>query len=195
MITIGLTGGIGMGKSTVGRQFVRLGASFYCADTAVHRLVAKGGAAVKPIQKAFPGAVKSGAVDRKALAKLVFGDAKKLKKLESILHPLVRKEEEKFMKREKKIGTKLVVADIPLLFETDKPGRFDYIIVASAPPAVQRARVMARKGMTEEKFKAILARQMPDKEKQKRADFVVNTGKGRAYSLRQIKKIIKELDL
>jgi len=190
MIVIGLTGGIGMGKSTVAAQLELLGAKICCADAIVHRLLGKDGAAVAEVGKAFSGVVKNGAVDRKALGEIVFRDKKKLEKLEHILHPLVIAEENRFIEKEGRKGTKLVALDIPLLFETAGETRCDFTVTASAPELLQRQRVMKRPGMTEEKFRRIISSQMPDREKRRRAEHVVLTGLGKAHSFRQLRKIL-----
>ena len=176
MIRIGLTGSIGMGKSTVLLMFADFGAAVWNADDAVHRLYARGGKGVPFIEKAFPDAVVDGAVDRARLAKLVLGDADAVKKLEAIVHPLVGEDREAFMAAAENTGADAVVLDIPLLFENGLEKFFDAVVVVSAPAEVQRARVLARPGMTEEKFEAILKLQTPDAEKRQRADYVIDTG-------------------
>lgn len=190
---LGLTGGIGMGKSTVTLQLASMGAHVCNADIIVHQLLAKGGAGVDPVGKAFKGVVKNGAVDRKALGAIVFKDKNKLKELEAILHPLVVAEENRFIEEQIAKGSKLVILDIPLLFETGAEKRCDAVMVVSSPAFIQRQRVMKRPGMTEEKFQSILASQMPDSEKRKRADIVIETGLGKAYSYRKIKQALLEL--
>lgn len=186
MIVIGLTGSIGMGKSTVAAQFRWLGAKICCADAIVHRLMAKGGAAVSAISRHFPGVVKAGAVDRKALGSIVFADKAKLKQLEAILHPLVIAEEDRFIRNEGRKGARLVVVDIPLLFETGGQARFDLTVTVSAPLFLQKQRVMRRANMTAEKFAAIVRSQMPDREKRRRADVVIQTGLGRHRSFMSV---------
>jgi dephospho-CoA kinase len=195
MIVIGLTGGIGMGKTTIARQFADLGAEICSADECVHKLMSKNGAAVAEVQKHFPTAVIDGEVDRKILGKIVFADKQKLTQLEHILHPLVQKMEDDFIAQAKNLGAKLVVLDIPLLFETGGENRVDYTVVVSAPVSVQRERVMAREGMTTEKFERIIASQMQDLEKCARADFVVSTALGKDDSFKQVKKIIENLGI
>ncbi len=175
MIRIGLTGSIGMGKSTALKMFGDLGAAVWDADDAVHRLYAEGGAAVPLIGEAFPGVVADGAVDRTKLAKIVLGDQEKLKDLEAIVHPLVAQDRFGFMTEAAAAGASAVVLDIPLLFENGSEAFFDAVVVVSAPAEVQRARVLARSGMTEEKLAAILAQQMPDAEKRARADYVISS--------------------
>lgn len=192
-IVIGITGSVGMGKSTLTGQCAELGAKTCNSDMIVHQLLAKGGAAVEAVGKQFPKTVVGDAVDRKALGAIVFYDQEKLKLLESILHPLVAAEEERFIAKCKGEGAPYAVLDIPLLFETGAEKRCNAVIVASAPPFIQAYRVMKRPGMTAEKFTRILARQMPSSEKRKRADFVVQTGFGRAYSFYQLKQILRKL--
>lgn len=193
MVVVGLTGSIGMGKSTVTRQFELLGAKICSADACVHKLMSKGGDAVAEIQDNFPTVVKDGVVDRKILGQIVFADKQKLTLLENILHPLVRQMEDDFCARAKRLGVKLMVLDIPLLFETDGHERVDYTVVVTAPYFVQKQRVMARKNMTTEKFERIIASQMQDREKRNRADFVIPTGLGKAYSFRMVKELVLTL--
>ena len=191
MIVIGLTGSIGMGKSTVSKQFSLLGAKVASADDFVHYLLKNDTKIIADIAKEFPNAVIDGVIERKILGKIVFADAQKLKILEQILHPKVVALEEKFVKKQRSLGAKLVVLDIPLLFETGAEKRVDYTVVVTAPKFIQRRRVLARTGMTAEKFAQIISTQMPDNEKRKRADFIIQTGLGKAYSFRelQIKKL------
>jgi dephospho-CoA kinase len=197
MRVLGLTGGIGMGKSTAAQTFRRLGVPVFDADEAVHRLQARGGRAVAPIGAAFPGTVRGGAVDREALRRAVLGDEQgapgALRRLEAIVHPLVRAEERRFLAAARRRGERLAVLDIPLLFETGGEQRVDQVLVVSAPAAIQRARVLARRGMTEERLAAILARQMPDALKRRRADHVVGTGLSRHAAQRHIRRIVREL--
>jgi dephospho-CoA kinase len=193
MKIIGLTGSIGMGKSTAARAFRRLRVPVFDADAAVHRLQGKGGAAVRPIEATFPGTTRDGRVDREALRRRVLGDPAALKVLERIVHPLVREAERAFLASCRRRGDRLAVLDVPLLFETKGEGRVDEIIVVSAPAAVQRARVLGRGGMTPERLSAILARQMPDAEKRRRADHVVRTGLSRYAAQRQIRAIVRNL--
>jgi dephospho-CoA kinase len=190
---IGLTGSIGMGKSTAAAMFRRLGVRVHDADATVHRLLARGGRAVKPVGAAFPGVVRQGAVDRAALGRKVFSDPAALRRLEAILHPLVRQEAARFVGRARARGKDLVVLDIPLLFETGGERRCDATVVVTAPAFVQRARVLARPGMTEARLAQVLAQQMPDREKRARADFVVETGLGKRYTLCRIAEIISIL--
>ncbi len=175
MIKIGLTGSIGMGKSTVAAMFAELGALVWSADGAVHRMYEKGGAAIAPLTELFPEAIVNGAVDRPRLAALALGAPEKLKKLESVVHPLVAADRETFMGAAAQSGARMVVLDIPLLFENGSERLFDIVIVVSAPAEIQRARVLARPGMSEEKLNAILAQQMPDEEKRAKADYVIAT--------------------
>lgn len=175
MIIVGLTGSIGMGKSTVAAMFAEEGAPGFDSDAAVHQLYAPGGAAVDPVEAAFPGVVKDGAVDRLALSARVVGDAEAIKRLEAIVHPLVREAQMRFLQGQREAGTRVVILDIPLLFEGGGDRLVDKTVVVSAPADVQRARVLTRPGMTEAKFEAILSRQMPDLEKRARADFVIDT--------------------
>lgn len=191
MKILGLTGGIGMGKSTAAATFRRHGVPVFDADAAVHRLQARGGRAVAPIGRAFPGTTRDGAVDREALRRAVLGDRAALTRLERIVHPLVRDEERRFLARARRAGRRLVVLDIPLLFETRGEARCDAVVVVSAPAATQRARVLRRPGMTPERLAAILARQTPDAEKRRRADHVIRTGLSRAHARRAIRRLLE----
>ena len=182
MIIIGLTGSIGMGKSGASREFRRLGVPLHDADATVHRLMERGGAAVPILERVFPQAVHDGRVDRPVLGKIVFDDPAALKKLEDIVHPLVRREERKFLQWCVRRRCPAAVLDIPLLFETGADARCDIVITMTAPAFLQKQRVLRRPGMTEERFKAILAKQMPDYEKRRRSDFVVSTGNGYRFS-------------
>ena len=194
MIVLGLTGSVGMGKSTAAAMFRRLGVPVHDSDATVHRLLAPGGAAVKKVAAAFPETLGAdGGIDRAALGRRVFADAAALKRLERILHPLVRRGQDRFLKQARARREKLVVLDIPLLFETGGDKRCDLIVVVSAPAAVQRARVMARPGMTEPRFRAILAKQMPDAEKRRRADIVVPSGLGRTVTFRRLARLVRDL--
>jgi dephospho-CoA kinase len=193
MMILGLTGSIGMGKSTATRAFARLGAAVWDADAEIHRLTGPGGSAVAAVIDAFPEARGEAAgapmVDRQALGRLVFGDPSALKRLEVILHPRVRSAERRFLAAAEGRRCRLAVLDIPLLFETGGEARCDATAVVSAPGFVQRARVLARPGMTEEKFAGILARQMPDWEKRRHAEFVIHTGLDRRESQRAARRI------
>jgi dephospho-CoA kinase len=193
MLVLGLTGSIGMGKSTVAAQLESEGARVCSADAIVHALLAKDGAAVAAVATQFPEVVKHNTVDRPALAAIVFHDQGKLSILERILHPLVVAAENDFIAAQRKDGARVTVLEIPLLYETGAQSRCDKIIVVTAPHFIQRRRVMARHGMTLEKFATILMLQMQDKEKRRRADYVVQTGLGRAYSLWQVKSILRRL--
>jgi dephospho-CoA kinase len=190
---VGLTGSIGMGKSETAKLFQRLGIPVYDADAAVHALYEKGGAAVEPIANAFPGVAKEGFVDRAAVTARVQGDEGAFRRLEAIVHPLVRQAERAFVAAAAERGEDLVVLDIPLLFETGGQSRMDAVVVVSAPLAVQRARVLARPGMTEEKLAAIEARQVPDVDKRAQADFVVETDKGLDHAFESVKRVVAEL--
>ena len=190
MIVLGLTGSIGMGKTTAAGMLRRLGCPVHDSDAAVHALLGRGGAAVPAVAAAFPGTVRDGAVDRAALGARVFGDTEALRRLEAIIHPAVRASQARFLAACARRGVRIAVLDIPLLFESGAEVRVDAVAVVSAPRQVQRARVMARPGMTEAKFRSILARQMPDAEKRRRADFVVPTGLGRAATLKALRRIV-----
>lgn len=190
-LLVGLTGSIGMGKTETARMFARLGIAVYDADAAVHRLYEPGGAAVEAIAKEFPGCVSDGRVDRVALAKTIAAETDGFKRLEAIVHPLVAREQIKFL--EENAGADMVVLDIPLLFETGGHARMDAVVVVSAPGHVQRARVLAREGMTEEKLDHILSRQMDDEEKRAKAHFVVETGKGLDHAFEQVQQIVAAL--
>lgn len=180
-----------MGKSTAALAFQRLGVPVFDADAAVHALQAKGGRALRPIGREFPGTVRDGVLDREKLRNAVLGRPAALKRLEGIMHPLVRDEQRRFLGRERGRGRRLVVLDIPLLFETRHDlSEFDRILVVSAPPAVQRARVLARKGMTDERLRAILSRQMPDAEKRRRADVVIRTGLSRRHAEAAVRRLV-----
>lgn len=191
MIVLGLTGSIGMGKSTTAKMFAGEGVPVHDSDEAVHRLYA--GPAVSLIEAAFPGTVVGGAVDRAKLAAQVLGKPEALKRLEVIVHPLVRADADAFVARHRAAGTPVVLLDIPLLFETGGRGRVDKVVVVSAPAQVQRERVLSRPGMTVEKFEAILARQVPDTEKRRLADYVIDTGNGMEPTLAAVRAIVNEL--
>jgi len=193
MMIVGLTGSIGMGKSTAARLLRQMGVPVYDADAAVHALQAKGGAALKPIEAAFPGVVKDGVLDRQALGARVFGDKQALRRLESIVHPLVQQRQRAFLKRAAQRGEKLVVLDIPLLFEGMGERRVDATLVVSAPAFLQRRRVMARPGMTAERLDGILRQQVPDVVKRRKASIVIPTGLGLAPTRAALAKAIAEL--
>ncbi|MFG1310029.1 dephospho-CoA kinase [Xanthobacter tagetidis] len=191
MWILGLTGSIGMGKSATAAMFRAMGVPVHDADAAVHRLYE--GAAVAPVEAAFPGVTRDGAIDRPALSARVLNDADAMKRLEAIVHPLVRAEETAFLDAARRAGARLAVLDIPLLFETGGAARVDAIAVVSAPIAVQRARVLDRPGMTQARFEAILARQVPDAEKRRRAHFVIDTGRGFEAARRQVAGVVRAL--
>ena len=193
MIILGLTGSVGMGKSTAAREFRRMRIPVHDADKAVHRLLGRGGKAVAAVATAFPGVEKGGAIDRAALGRLVFSDPAALKRLEAILHPLVRQAERAFLARARRRRRKLVVLDIPLLFETGGEARCDKVLVVSAPRRVQLARVMARPGMTAERLAGVEARQMPDAEKRRRADIIIETGLDRHHRLAKLHRALRRL--
>jgi dephospho-CoA kinase len=193
MRIIGLTGGIGMGKSTAAAAFRRARIPVFDADLAVHRMQARGGRAVKAIEAAFPGTTSAGAVDRNALRQAVLSDRTALTRLEHILHPMVKADERAFVGRARRAGKRAVVLDIPLLFETKGDKRVDTVVVVSAPRAIQIHRVGLRRRMSKADVEAVIARQMPDKEKRRRADLVVNTGLSRAHTLRVLNRFIRSL--
>ena len=193
MIKVGLTGSIGMGKSTVAEMFADQGAMVWNADDAVHRMYAEGGAAIEPIDKAFPGVVVDGAIDRRLLAAKVLGASDELKKLEAIVHPLVSTDREAFMTAAAHAGAQMAVLDIPLLFENGSASLFDVVIVVSAPEEIQRARVLARPGMSESKLNAILAEQMPDEQKRSLADYVISTDQSLEKTRADVAKIYNEI--
>jgi dephospho-CoA kinase len=189
MFILGLTGSLGMGKSTTARLFAEVGVPVHDADAVVHRLYE--GEAVAAIEAAFPGTTAGGKVDRKRLAARVLGDNAALKRLEAIVHPLVHAAERRLLAEARSRGEKVVVLDIPLLFETGGEARVDAVVVVSAPPAVQRKRVLEREGMTMDKFDTILANQMPDAEKRRRADFIVDTSQGFDAARAQVRAILE----
>jgi dephospho-CoA kinase len=194
MIKLALTGSIGMGKSATAALFASRGIPVYDADAAVHAAYATGGEAVAPLEWAFPGVIsKDGSIDRARLRAKVADDPDAMKKLESIVHPIVGSAQRAFLKKAEQNGADIVVLDIPLLFETGGDQRADAIVVVTSPPDVQRARVLARGQMTEEQFEAILARQTPDSAKRQRADFVINTGFGFPYAEAQVDAILEAL--
>jgi dephospho-CoA kinase len=191
VLKIGLTGSIGMGKSTTAQMFRDAGAPVLDSDQIVHDLYR--GAAVAPIEAAFPGVVVDGVVDRGRLAERVLGDPDALKRLEDIVHPLVWAARDQFLTEQEEKGARLVVYDVPLLFETGAEKSVDVIVVVSAPEDVQKARVLARPGMTAEKFAAILEKQVPDSEKRARADFVVRTDQGLDAARAQVQELLRTL--
>lgn len=193
MIVLGLTGSIGMGKSTTAQMFAAEGVPVYDADAAVHTLYAKGGAAVALVEAAFPGVLVDGAIDRARLSQRVVGKPEALKTLEAIVHPLVGADRSGFFAAAAERGADIVVLDIPLLYETGGDRKVDKVVVVSAPAEVQRQRVLARPGMDEAKFQAILARQTPDAEKRGRADFVIDTGQGLDHARQQVRDLLTRL--
>ena len=193
MITIGLTGSIGMGKSTTAAMFAAEGAPVYDADAEVHKLQGVGGAAVDAIAAAFPGSVQDGAVDRQALGAQVFGHPERLQQLNGIIYPLLAEGRAKFFADAEAAGVDMVVLDIPMLFETGGEARMDAVVVVTAPEHVQRERVLARPGYGADRLDAILARQMHDSEKRARAHFTVDTGEGMEAARRQVREIIAVL--
>ncbi len=190
MLVIGLTGSIGMGKSNAAMALRRMGVPVHDADGAVHTLLGPGGRAVKPVAAIFPAALSGDRIDRRVLGDLVFGDTPALRRLEAILHPLVRRASRDFIQAARRARTPIIVLDIPLLYESGASKTVDMVIVVSAPAAIQRQRVLARPGMTEAKFRAILSRQVPDAEKRRRADFVVRTGGHRGDTFRQLRRVL-----
>ncbi len=193
MIIIGLTGSIAMGKSETAKMFEALDVPVFDADRVVHTLYAKNGGAVESVKERFPSAIKDAAVDRAELAKLVLNDKAALAELEAIVHPLVQDERQKFIETAKAAGQPIVVLDIPLLFETEAQDQVDKIVVVSAPEDVQRKRALERPGMTVEKFEAILQNQVPDSEKRKQGDFIVDSSKGLAAARAQVVDIVETL--
>jgi dephospho-CoA kinase len=190
---IGLTGSIGMGKTETAKMFARLGIPVNDSDANVHALYERGGAAVPDIEKTFPGTVQDGRVDRALLTKALADDSAGFKKLEAIVHPLVAKTQADFLARAEREGAAMVVLDIPLLFETRGHERVDAVVVVPAPSHIQRARVLERPGMTEEKLDQILSRQVPDAEKRAKAHFVVTTDKGLDHAFEQVQMIVQTL--
>jgi dephospho-CoA kinase len=193
MRIVGLTGGMGMGKSTAAAAFRHAHIPVFDADAAVHQMQAKGGRAVRAIGEAFPGTVRDGAVDRAALRQAALNDRGALSRLEHILHPMVEAEERAFVGRARRAGARAVVLDIPLLFETKGDKRVDTVVVVSAPPSVQLHRVRQRRRMNTADIRAVIARQMPDREKRRRADLVVQTGLSRHHALRILRRFINGL--
>ena len=191
MIILGLTGSLGMGKSTTAKMFAEAGVLVHDADAVVHRLYE--GEAVPLIEAAFPGSTAGGKVDRGKLGQRVIGNAAAMRKLEAIVHPLVRKAEERFLAEAARAGATVAVLDIPLLFETGGDKRCDAVVVVSAPPGTQRARVLERPGMTEAKFQALAGKQMPDADKRARADFIVDSGQGYEAARAQVREILAQV--
>jgi dephospho-CoA kinase len=191
MILVGLTGSIGMGKTATADIFRSEGAPVYDSDRLVHEIYA--GAAAQEIEKAFPGSTRGGAVDRNLLSRMVLNDPEAMKRLEAIVHPLVWEGRSKFLEEQERLGQDIAVLDIPLLFETGSEKDVDKIVVVTAPKSLQRERVLARPNMTEEKFEAILARQTPDEQKRRRADFIIHTDKGFDAAREEVRAILRAL--
>jgi dephospho-CoA kinase len=190
VIVVGLTGSIGMGKSTTARLFAEAGAPVWDADAAVHRLYAAGGDAVAPVAAAFPGVVRDGAVDRPALSARVHADPAAFERLEDIVHPLVARDRQAFLDQARATGAAVAVLDIPLLFETGAADRMDAVVVVSVPAELQRERVLARPGMDEAKFAALLERQIPDRHKRAGADFVIDASRGLDPAREQVRAVL-----
>jgi dephospho-CoA kinase len=193
MITIGLTGSIGMGKSATGAMFAEAGCPVYDADAEVHKLYAKGGAAVEPLEAAFPGVTEDGAINRARLSERVVNDSEAFQRLNGIVWPLLGTARREFFRKAEEDQVPIVVLDIPLLFETGGERNMDATVVVSAPADMQRQRVLARDGMNEAKLDAILARQMADAEKRARADFIVDTSRGFDAAREQVRAIVAAL--
>lgn len=193
MKVVGLTGSIGMGKSETARMFRERNVPVFDADAIVHKLQAKDGQAIPAIQSVFPDVVHTGILDRQKLGAVIFADSGAKKKLEAIMHPMVAKERVDFFKKAEATGTLFVVLDVPLLFETGGNKACDKVVVVSAPANIQRARVLARPGMTEEKFNHILARQVPDADKRAGADYIIETDKGLDHAAAEVTRIVDEL--
>ena len=189
MLVLGLTGSLGMGKSTCAQMFAEMGVAIFDADATVHRLYR--GPAVPLVEAAFPGTVVDGAIDRSKLAAKVFGHPAAIAKLEGIVHPLVHDAENEFRKRAANSGRRVVLLDIPLLFEVGGEDRVDVVILVSTTPEIQKVRAFKRAGMTEERFAAILAKQMPDDEKRRRAHFIVDTCGPFAETRRQVADVMR----
>lgn len=193
MKVIGLTGSIGMGKSETAGMFRDLGVPVFDADAVVHKLQAKGGQAIPVIDATFPGVVRSGVLDRQKLGAIVFSDADAKRKLEAIIHPMVAKERVAFFTEAEKAGAAFVVLDVPLLFETVGNAACDRVIVVSAPAEVQRSRVLAREGMTSQKFEQIVSKQVPDADKRAGADYIIETDKGLDHARAAVTQIVDDL--
>lgn len=193
MIHLGLTGSIGMGKSTTAQMFREAGVPVYDADAAVADLYVKGGAAVEPLEAAFPGVTRDGAVDREALRLRVLGDDAAMTRLNAVVHPLLGRDRAEFLRQAEASGADILVFDIPLLFETGGERNMDAVVVVTAPADVQRARVLAREGMTPDRLDAILARQTPDADKRARADFVIDTSRGLEPARVEVTRILAAL--
>lgn len=195
MMVLGLTGSIGMGKSTTTAILRGMGIPVHCSDEAVHQLLGPRGAAVRLVAAAFPTShdKRRQAIDRHILGQLVFSNLQERQRLEAIIHPLVVDSQRQFLAQHAKDRRPLAVLDIPLLFETGAEQRVDYTLVVTAPAFIQRMRVLTRPGMTTDKFKAILASQMPDREKRRRADFVIDTGLGLAHTRAALRSVLKNV--
>lgn len=193
MIVLGLTGSIGMGKTTTARMFAQAGVPLYDADAEIANLYEAGGAAVGPVGEAFPGVVTDQGIDREALREAVIGNEAAIKRLEAIVHPLVARRQVDIRHAAKSEGARLLVLDIPLLYETGGDTACDLVAVVTAPADIQRARVLERPGMTQARFEAILARQMPDAEKRAKADFVLSTAFGEAFTRAHVQAIVEML--
>ena len=191
MFVLGLTGSLAMGKSATAKMFVEEGVPVHDADAVVHKLYE--GEATAAIEEAFPGTTTNGKVDRDKLAQRVLGDVAAIKKLEAIVHPMVHAASAKFLAEAEQRGAAVAVLDVPLLFETGGDKRCDAVVVVSAPAEMQRERAFRRPGMTDDKLAAILAKQMPDEEKRRRADFVVDTSQGFDYARAQVRDIVKRV--
>ena len=194
MIKLGLTGSIGMGKSTTASMFSARGVPVYDADAAVHQVYAPGGAAVKAVSEAFPDVLDAqGGIDRSKLRERVVGDSEAMKRLEQIIHPIVSGLQVSFLEKTASQGAELIVLDVPLLYETGGDKRVDYVVVVTAPEDVQRERVLARGQLTPAQLGEILTRQLPDKEKRQRADFVIDTSLGLEYAEAQVNAVLRTL--
>ena len=193
MVILGLTGSIGMGKSTTAGLFREAGVPVQDADQVVAKLYAKGGAAVAPVGEAFPGVVKDGAIDREALSQRVLGNPAALARLEAIVHPLVKAERDGFLAKAEAEGADVAVIEVQLLFEVGADQDADAVVVVSAPEDQQRDRVLSRPRMSEERLAQILARQMPDAEKREKADFVIDTGRGIEAAREQVKTVLEKV--
>lgn len=195
MIVIGLTGSIGMGKSTAANMLRDMGVPVHDSDATVHELLAPGGAGVEAVCALFPDSYdkESGGINRSALGRAVFGDTAALRALEAVLHPLVQQSQQGFIRAQQRAGINIVALDIPLLFETGAEKRCDYTIVVTAPYEIQRQRVLARPGVTEDMFKQRLAQQMSDADKRARADFIVQTGIGMAHTRQELATVLRDI--
>lgn len=193
MIVAGLTGSLAMGKTETAKMFAAHGIPVFDSDAEVHRLYAKGGEAVPFIGRAFPSAVSDGTVDRARLSALVTSDPQELAKLEALVHPLVEKARDRFLREARKNNGKLVILDVPLLFETGLDRKVDKVVVVTAPAEIQRQRALARNGMTKEKLDRIISRQLPDAEKRRRAHYIVDSSQGFPAAAAQVGRIVAEL--